>query len=80
MIAVCVYNSRYEPKGPAFDKRRKTVIPASTGGKPAKLEMIGLIFKVHLFVLLPMINPIGTPKRVAIVVDVKQIMMELKII
>ena len=80
MIAVCVYNSLYDPKGPAFDKRRKIVMPASTGGNPAKLDMIGLIFMIHLFVLIPMINPIGTPKSVAMVVEVKQIKIEFRTI
>lgn len=55
-------------------------MPANTGGNPAKLDMIGLIFMIHFFVLLPMINPIGTPKSVAIVVEVKQIKIEFSTI
>ena len=79
-MAVCVYKSRYEPSGPAFDKRRKIVIPARTGGNPAKLDIIGLILSTHFFVLFPIIKPKGTPKTVAIVVDVKQINIEFKTI
>jgi hypothetical protein len=71
-IAVFEYNNRKLPRGPALDNRRNIVIPAKTGGKPAKLENTGRNRKANVDLLNPKNSPKGTAKIAAIVVELKE--------
>jgi hypothetical protein len=71
-IAVFEYSNLKLPSGPALDNNRNIVIPAKTGGRPAKLENTGRSLKANLDLLSPKNSPNGTAKIAAIVVELKE--------
>ena len=72
MIADFEYNNRKLPSGPALDKSRNIVIPARTGGRPAKLENTGRKRNADFFLLNPRKSPNGTAKMAAINVELNE--------